>query len=230
MAVITGGSRGIGLAIAERLAREGFSLAICGREPRALISAERQLQKMTQAMASRCDVSDPKAVSQFFAQIQRRFRKVDVLVNNAGLSHPTQPVEQLSIEHWRRNLDVNLTGTFLCTRAALPLMSAGGTIVNNLSVAIRVPFPGTSAYAASKAGVLGFTNVLRAELRERGIRVVALIPGPVATDLWDQFWPDAPREKMVTPETVAEIVAGVVLLPRGTTVEELAIGPVEGTL
>jgi 3-oxoacyl-[acyl-carrier protein] reductase len=93
-----------------------------------------------------------------------------------------------------------------------------------------VPFPGTAAYSASKAGVLGLTNVLRAELRERGIRVVALVPGPIATDLWEQFWPDAPREKMVMPATVAEVVAGIVRLPAEATVEEVAIGPTGGTL
>jgi NAD(P)-dependent dehydrogenase (short-subunit alcohol dehydrogenase family) len=181
-------------------------------------------------MAIRCDVSHPAQVEEMFAQVEQHLGRLDVLVNNAGLSHPTTPVEKLAVSDWQRNLDVNLTGTFLCTKSALPLMSRGGTIINNLSVAIRVPFAGTAAYSASKAGVLGLTNVLRAELRERGIRVVALVPGPIATDLWEQFWPDAPREKMVMPATVAEVVAGIVRLPAEATVEEVAIGPTGGTL
>jgi NAD(P)-dependent dehydrogenase (short-subunit alcohol dehydrogenase family) len=231
VAVVTGGTRGIGLAIARRLAREGYALAICGRDAKALARAGSELKRGGGAiLAVPCDVSDAVAVEEMFAAVKRHFGRVDVLVNNAGLSHPTTPVEQLTLADWQRNLDVNLTGTFLCTKSALPLMAKGGTIINNLSVAAKGMFPGASAYNASKWGALGFTNTLREEVRGRGIRVVALLPGPTDTAIWDQFWKDAPREKMVRPESVADLVAAVVALPPEAVVEEIAVGPTGGTL
>src|SRR5208282_6719911 len=99
-----------------------------------------------------------------------------------------------------------LTGLFLCSRAALPLMRAGGTIINNLSVAAKTVFPNFAAYNASKRGALGFTLSLREELVPRSIRVVALMPGAIDTDLWQQFWPEAPRERMMDAESAAQAV------------------------
>lgn len=231
VAVITGGNRGIGLAIAKRLAADGYALAICGRDAKALARAGAELKRSgASVMAVPCDVSDAVEVEEMFRQVKRHFGRVDVLINNAGLSHPTTPVAELAIADWQRNLEVNLTGTFLCTKFALPLMGRGGTIINNLSVAAKGMFPGAAAYNASKWGALGFTNTLREELRGQGIRVVALIPGPVDTAIWDQFWKDAPREKMVRPESVADLVAAVVALPEEATVEEVAVGPTGGTL
>ena len=127
-------------------------------------------------------------------------------------------------------LDTNLTGMFLCTRAALPLMRPGGVIVNNLSVAARGVFAGESAYCASKHGALGFTDTLREEVRERGIRVISLLPGPTATDIWNQFMPDAPRDKMLSPEIVARAVVNAIALPDNAALEELRIAPTSGRL
>jgi NAD(P)-dependent dehydrogenase (short-subunit alcohol dehydrogenase family) len=132
----------------------------------------------------------------------------------------------LSLEAWRTVLDTNLTGMFLCTRAALPLMRRGGVIINNLSVAARGVFAGESAYCASKFGALGFTDTLREELRERGIRVVALLPAATATEIWDQFMPEAPRERMMSPDTVAQAVIAALLLPDNVAVEEVRLAPV----
>jgi 3-oxoacyl-[acyl-carrier protein] reductase len=112
----------------------------------------------------------------------------------------------------------------------LPLMRAGSTIVNNLSVAAVQPFAGMSAYNASKFGGMGFTQALREDLRQRGIRVVALLPGATDTDIWSQFWPDAPREKMVSAETVAAAVLHAVSAPAETAIEEIRIGPTGGVL
>jgi len=116
------------------------------------------------------------------------------------------------------------------TRAALPLMRAGGTIVNNLSIAATQVFTGMSAYNASKAGALAFTNVLREELREKRIRVLALLPGATDTEIWQQFWPDAPRERMVSTDVVAEAVLHAVNAPANTAIEEIKIGPTGGAL
>ncbi len=229
VAVITGGSRGIGLALAHALAAEGCQVIVTGRNAGSLQAAvENDGQSGIVAMA--CDVSNAEAVQELFDDIQKRYSTVDVLVNNAGIAHALEPIEKLSLATWKQVVDTNLTGMFLCCRAALPLMRAGGTIVNNLSVAATQAFAGMAAYNASKAGALGFTNVLREELRKKGIRVLALIPGATDTAIWEQFWPEAPREKMVSPRTVAEAVVHVLKLPPEATIEEIRMGPSGGVL
>jgi len=109
-------------------------------------------------------------------------------------------------------------------------MKRGGTIVNNLSIAANRVFAGSSAYNASKHGALGLTNTLREELRPRGIRVIALLPGATDTDIWSTLWPEAPRRKMMSPETVARAVIQSILLPADATIETLEILPTAGTL
>ncbi len=140
-------------------------------------------------MPNRCDVRDERSVSAFFAAVNERFGRVDVLVNNAGIGGPSRKVAQLSADDWREVIETNLTGMFLTTRAALPLMKRGASIVNNLSVSAKGVFPGMSAYNASKHGAAGFTNTLREELRQKGIRVIGLYPGATDTAIWEQFWP-----------------------------------------
>jgi NAD(P)-dependent dehydrogenase (short-subunit alcohol dehydrogenase family) len=162
--------------------------------------------------------------------IKQQYDSLDVLVNNAGVAHALLPAEQLPLETWKQVIDTNLTGTFLATRAALPLMKPGGTIVNNLSIAAVQPFAGMSAYNAAKFGALGFTKALREDVRQKGIRVLALIPGATDTDIWQQFWPEAPRKKMIKPETVAEAVLHAVSAPPEASVEEIVIGPTAGVL
>jgi len=155
---------------------------------------------------------------------------VDVLVNNAGLVGPTRNAAELSTADWRAVIETDLTGMFLCTRAALPLMNRGASIVNNLSVAAKQAFPGMAAYNAAKHGAAGFTNTLREELRERGIRVIGIYPGATDTAIWEQFWPQAPRRRMMSPETIAQAVVFALSLPPEATVEELVIRPTSGTL
>ena len=144
-----------------------------------------------------------------------------MLVNNAGITQPAVTVEETTLELWRDVIDTNLTGMFLCTRAALPLMQAGATIINNLSAAAKQVFPNYATYSAAKRGALGFTLSLREELIPRGIRVVALMPGATATDMWDQIMPDAPRERMIDVESVAQAVLYAVLLPPNANLSEL---------
>ncbi|HEX3000664.1 MAG TPA: SDR family oxidoreductase, partial [Armatimonadota bacterium] len=177
---MTGASRGIGLAIAETFAAAGCDLALCARNTKFLANTELADRHAVRVLVSECDVRSESSVSDFFARIGESFGRVDILVNNAGLAGPMAPVAELSLDDWRDAIDTNLTGTFLCTRAALPLMSGGAVIVNNLSVAARDVFAGESAYVAAKHGAKGFTDTLREELRERGIRVIGLYPG--ATD------------------------------------------------
>ncbi len=231
VAVITGASRGIGLAIAEALARAEFDVVITARDSAQLQKASKEIQKLkAHCLARRCDVRNQAEVAELFEGVKAEFGRVDVLVNNAGYSGPLVPLAQTSLEQWQANLDTNLTATFLCTRAALPLMGRGSTVVNNLTIGAKGYFEGMGAYVASKHGVMGFTLTLRAELRPKGIRVIALLPGATDTEIWKQFWPDAPRERMMAAESVASVVASAVLLPENATVEELVIAPTSGTL
>lgn len=230
-AVVTGGSRGIGLGIARELAANGCRVAIAGRDPQALEEAISSLRREGLSLsAKRCDVSDPEQVYEFFQAFRDRMSSLDFLINNAGAAHALANVDQLAAEEFRRVVDVNLVGTFLCCRTAIPLMSSGAVIVNNISVAAGQIFAGMSAYSASKAGALALTNTLREELRGKGIRVLALIPGAVDTDIWQQFWPEAPREKMISVRDVARAVVLALTMPASASIDEIRIGPSSGTL
>ncbi|HEY2169175.1 MAG TPA: SDR family NAD(P)-dependent oxidoreductase [Candidatus Angelobacter sp.] len=231
VAVITGGGSGIGLAMARTFAVSGYSVVITGRDAKRLQKAAADIAAdKKQVTGIACDVRDPASVEKLFQEISKRHSALDVLINNAGVAHALATVDQLPIETWKEVIDTNLTGTFLVTRAALPLMRAGGTIVNNLSVAALQPFAGMSAYNASKFGALGFTHALREDLRKRGIRVLALLPGATDTEIWNQFWPGAPKVKMISAETVAQAVLHAVSAPANTAIEEIRIGPAAGVL
>ncbi len=229
LAVITGASRGIGLAIAKALAEQGCTLALSSRKATDIRAVARRLASSAPVLAEACDVRDPRSVENFFRAIKRQFSHVDFLINNAGIAHQLQPVEKLPAKVWRDVIDTNLNGMFFCTRAALPLMRRGGVIVNNLSIAAQRVFPGMSAYNASKHGALGLTDTLREELRERGIRVLALIPGATATDIWEQFMPDSDRKTMMSPESVASAVVHALTLPPESAIEEIRMLPLSGT-
>jgi NAD(P)-dependent dehydrogenase (short-subunit alcohol dehydrogenase family) len=236
VALVTGGTRGIGLAIARALAAEGCSLIVTGRDERALdrvgreLAVKRRSGSKVRVLAQACDVRDPHSVDDLFRAVRREFRRLDILVNNAGIAHANLPVEKLPFPLWKDVLETNLDGMFLVTQAALVIMKRGGTIVNNVSVAAHRVFPGMAAYTASKHAVLGLTNTLREELRRRGIRVIGILPGATATDIWKSFWPDAPRRKMMSAESVATAVVQAILLPENTTVEAMEIRPSAGTL
>lgn len=231
LAVITGGSRGIGLAMAKAFADAGYSVIVTGRDDARLKQAVSTMKGSAESVEGlNCEVSDLASVQRLFQAVRQRHSSIDVLVNNAGVAHELLGVEKLPLEIWKQVIDTNLTGTFLVTQAALPLMKAGSTIVNNLSIAAQQPFAGMSAYNASKFGALGFTKALREEVRKQGIRVLALIPGATDTEIWQQFWPDAPRAKMISPETVAQAVLHAVSAPPEAAIEEIHIGPAAGVL
>jgi NAD(P)-dependent dehydrogenase (short-subunit alcohol dehydrogenase family) len=231
VALITGGNRGIGLAIARALIAEGCDVVISARQESTLKRAAKEIARhRARAIPVVCDVCDLEAVEAMLAALKDRFGHLDILVNNAGVAHANVAVAQLPVESWKEVIATNLTGMFLVTRAALPLMTRGGAIVNNLSISAERVFPGSSAYTASKHGALGFTNALREELRERGIRVIALLAGATDTAIWNTFWPDAPRKKMMSPDTVAAAVVHALTLPPESTLEELRILPRAGAL
>jgi len=231
LVLITGANCGIGLAIARALAREGCNLIITGRDERALVKARSELEKLNvQVLAQSCDVRSPDSVDYLFALVRRLRKPLDILINNAGIGHPNRTVGELPYPIWMEVIDTNLNGLFLMTQAALAVMKRGGTIVNNLSIAAERVFPGSAAYNASKHGALGFTNTLREELRPKGIRVIALMPGATDTAIWDTLWPKALRRKMMSAETVARTVVDALRLPENTTVEKIVVMPSSGTL
>ncbi len=164
-AVITGGGRGIGAAVARALAGEGAAVVVAARSEGEIDAVARELRDAGgRAWAVRCDVTDPASVEALRAAAEERLGGVDVLVNNAGVGH-SAPLEKTSLEVWQRIFAVNVTGTFLCTRAFLPAMiEAGwGRVVNVASIAGKMGAPYISAYAASKHAVVGFTRSVAAE-------------------------------------------------------------------
>ncbi len=231
VALITGASRGIGLAIARALAAESCNLILTARNESTLRRVARQLASTKiKILAHSCDVRDPHSVDALFRSVREQFKRLDILINNAGIAHANLPIEKLPLPTWKDVLDTNLTGTFLITQAALAMMKRDATIVNNLSIAANRVFAGSAAYNASKHGALGLTDTLREELRPRGIRVIALLPGATDTDIWSTLWPEAPRKKMMSPQSVAQALLQALLLPSNATVEKLEILPTPGTL
>jgi len=231
LALITGANRGIGLEIGRALAREGCDLVITARDTRTLAHAARMLEKRgVQVLAQTCDVRDPDSVDRLFARVRGLRRALNILVNNAGIAHPARVLADLPYPMWNAVIETNLTGMFLVTQAALAVLKRGSVIVNNLSIAADRVFPGSAAYNASKHGALGLTDTLREELRPKGIRVIALMPGATDTDIWKTMWPKAPRRKMMKAPAVAAIVVNALLAPENVMVEKIVIMPSGGAL
>jgi gluconate 5-dehydrogenase len=205
VALVTGGTRGIGRAIALALAEAGAHALAAGRDAEAGREAEREAARRGQALEFvSLDVRSTAQVDAAFAQVGRRFGRLDVLVNNAGVSPFQKTVAQMSDEDWYEVLEPNLSGAFRCCRAAARLMlpARRGAIHNVTSIAAAAPLPGQAAYCARKASLAAMTRVMAQEWAQDGIRVNDLAPGYVRTDLNRGVWgrlgeipgfPDAPR-------------------------------------
>ena len=182
VALITGAARGIGLAVAKRFLADGWRVALLDIEAGLLKKSVAALERPDATLALTCDVSSANAVAAAFAQIEHRFGRLDALVNNAGVA-VFAPLMETSETDWNRVLAVNLTGPFLCTKAAVPLMRnhGGGAIVNITSISGLRASTLRSAYGTSKAGLAHLTKQLAVELAELGIRVNGVAPGPVDT-------------------------------------------------
>ena len=181
--LITGGGRGIGRAIALAFAESGATIAIAARTSSQLESTAAEIRERgAKAIALGMDVTDASSVRAAFARLTESVNRLDVLVNNAGVGGG-QPVDGSDEEAWRRIIDTNVTGTYIVSRAALPLIPDGGRVINVSSVLGRFGVPGYTAYCASKHAVIGFTRALALELTPRAITVNAVCPGWVETDM-----------------------------------------------
>ena len=228
IALITGGGRGIGRAVAFAFAHEGARVAVAAR---TVAQIERVAEEINEegglkAMAVACDVSDQESVAKAFSQVTEKFgRAVDILVNNAGIAE-SAPLVKTDDELWQRHIGINLSGTFYCTRAALPSMieRGWGRIINIASIAGKTGAPYIAAYTASKHGVLGLTRSVAVEMATKGITVNAICPGYVETDMaahavekitaktgktadeaLDILKRMSPQNRLVTPEEVAAL-------------------------
>jgi NAD(P)-dependent dehydrogenase (short-subunit alcohol dehydrogenase family) len=229
LAVVTGGTRGIGRAIAERLLGEGAAVAICGRSNQSVETALGALQPLGRVIGIAADVTQPGQVSAFFAAVDGEFGGLDILVNNAGQG-VFGKVADLTLDQWRSNIELNLNGPFYCSREALARFRkrGGGFIVNISSLAGKNPFSGGAGYNASKFGLNGFSEAMMLDHRYENVRVATIMPGSVDTGFsggpsdrsGDTSW-------MIAPEDVAEAVAMVLRMPARTMVSRIEMRPAQ---
>jgi NAD(P)-dependent dehydrogenase (short-subunit alcohol dehydrogenase family) len=199
-AIVTGGSSGIGLAIARMLRDEGYDLTLASRKPEKVEAAAKELG----AVAVAADVGDEAACERLVAEHRERFGRLDMLVNSAGIGI-AGTVESLPAKHLDLTIGVNLRGLFLVTQKAIPMLrESRGWIVNLASIAGTLPTPGLSSYGATKAAVISLTRSLNEELDGDGIRAIAICPGFVDTPMAE--WSGIPGDEMIQPEDCAEIV------------------------
>ncbi len=216
-ALVTGGSSGIGLAIARMLRDEGYALTLCSRTAEKVETAAAELG----ADAVAADLSHEDECERLLAAHAARHGRLDVLVNSAGLGIAGR-LEHASAKHWDLQFGVNLRGLFLVTRAALPLLKTSrGYVVNLASIAGTIPSPGLGAYGASKAAVISFTRTLNAEHETDGIRATAICPAFVDTPM--AAWSGLAAEELIQPGDCAELVRALLRLSPRARVPELVI-------
>lgn len=206
VALVTGAGRGIGRSIAWAFARHGCHIAALARSANEINETADEVRRLgRRAVALMGDVSVPADVEAAVGAVLADFGRIDLLVNNAGYAH-FQPIKDLPLDEWRRTLDVNLTGPFLCIKAVLPSMIGrrSGRIINISSVAGLKPYEHQGAYCASKHGLIGLGLVLAMELREYGISVHTVCPGGVPTRLTEDAMPERDKSDWMAPEDVAE--------------------------
>ena len=233
VALVTGGNRGIGQAIARGLAREGAAVVLAARDAGRLEAAAAGLVREGAAAPDRvlavpADVTDEAQVENLFARAMERFGRLDVLVNNAG-AFDGGPLDELTLETWETVIAVNLRGPFLCTRAAMRIMKAqgGGRIINVASISAQRVRPNSAPYSASKHGVWGLTQVTALEGRDHGIICSCLHPGNVLNERRAASGLPQDQEPMMAPEELAEAAVLMATLPPHINMLEAIVLPVE---
>ena len=221
VAIVTGGTRGIGRAIAARLLAEGAAVALCGRSPAHVEKAVAEMNAGGKLMGETADVSKLEEVRRFFQSVDEKLGTVDILINNAGIGI-YKPVIDLSPEEWHRMIDLNLSGVYYCSHEALRRMAGrGGYIINVSSLAGKNPFAGGAGYNASKFGLNGFSEAMMLDHRYDGVRVSCVMPGSVATE----FGTSGPADWKIAPEDIAEIVVTMLRMPPRTLISSVEVRP-----
>lgn len=228
LAVVTGGTSGIGEAIAQRLAADGMRVVICGRDPKRVAEAvERITSRGFDALGHGCDVRSEEEIRAFGDWVRDTAGDPDVLVNNAALGYLASFLD-VTVEQIDETFAVNVRGTMLMTREFLPGMLAreSGHIVNISSISGKNGFAGGTAYSASKHAVMGFAGSLMLEVRKSNVRVVTVCPGSVETPFFDKAGMEISNaERILKPDDVAETVVAALKLPDRALVSELHIRP-----
>ncbi len=227
VALITGAGSGIGEASALALARAGWSVALAGRRVDRLAAVAQTVTELgVEALAVPADVGDPEQVQRLFAQVSETFGRLDLLFNNAGTGAPPAPMEDLSFEAWKRVVDVNLTGAFLCAQGAIRLMKAqdprGGRIINNGSISAHAPRPNSAPYTATKHAITGLTRSISLDGRRYDIACGQIDIGNAETPLtvrMSQGVPQANGEMAVEPVMDVGHVADAVVYMAGLPLE-----------
>jgi 3-oxoacyl-[acyl-carrier protein] reductase len=226
-AIVTGGSRGIGFAVAKALLGEGMDVLICGRKQDAI---DRAVQALTNDSAARvvgfaADVSSSQETAKLFAFADQQFGGLDYLINNAGVG-VFRAAGELAVDEWDQVIATNLSGAFYCSREAIERFRVrkSGWIVNISSLAGRNPFAGGSAYNASKFGLNGFSEAMMLDHRSDNIRVSYIMPGSVDTG-FSGHEPEKRSEWKIAPEDVAEIVLGILRMPSRTLISRVEVRP-----
>jgi short-subunit dehydrogenase len=230
---IVGGSGGIGFACAESLGAEGYAIALSSKTKSALDTAAEKLHGSGfDAALFVCDITNEENVTSAYREIKRTFGHApDVLINSAGIS-PWSTFTETSIEEFDEVLAINTKGMFLTSREVLADMYArrSGAIVQMLSVASIKGYKNGAAYVASKFASLGFTNALREEARQHGVRVIAVFPGATETELWSERQREKYHERMMQPEDIAQQIVVALNAPERALVEEIIMRPITGDL
>jgi NAD(P)-dependent dehydrogenase (short-subunit alcohol dehydrogenase family) len=223
--LITGGSRGIGRALAEALVKAGDMVVITGTTEDGVLKAEHELGAFGQVTGVVCDVREPGSAERAVRTAVAKHGGLDVLVNNAGVGVGV-PIAEMPHDEWHRIIGTNLTGVYNCCKAAIPYLRqrGGGWIVNLSSLASTNPFAGGAAYCASKAAVNAFSEALMQELREENIRVTYVLPGSVATGFSGRE-PGAGSDWKLLPEDVAHAIVDVLNHPARSLPSRIEIRP-----
>ena len=228
-AIVTGGGTGIGKGVARALAREGASVVIASRNAAVLEAAAAEIREEGgQVVAVGADVTDEAQVEALFAETDRRFGRLDLLVNNSG-AFEFAPLDEMTLDQWWRLLDVNMTGVFLCTRAALRRMKrqSGGRIVNVGSISATKPRVGQAGYGATKAAVISLTRATSLEGRPHGISAGCVNPGLVDVSDSGVYTESRPLrdEPSISPAEIAEAVVAMAALPPGVNMLDVTVLP-----